>query len=146
MVAAFVGVLGASVGVAGAGHVYLREWRRAASWFTFVVGAGLILLSVFGDPTSVTFATLDQVPSEVTGPLFVLLFLSTFDAYYVAARGVRDETESRCPVCRGELDPEVRFCPWCATEFERRPVEPGADPEPVDPEAAEGGSGRSERK
>ncbi|MDS0298107.1 zinc ribbon domain-containing protein [Halogeometricum sp. S1BR25-6] len=144
MVAAFVGVLGASVGIAGAGHVYLREWRRAASWFAFVVGAGLVLLSVFADPTAVTFATLDQVPSEVTGPLFVLLFLSTFDAYYVAGRDARDETGPRCPACGGELDPEVRFCPWCATELERRPaVDP--DPTPVDA-SPDGESGRSERE
>lgn len=137
MVAAFVGVMGASIGVAGMGHLYLREWRRAVSWFTFVVGAGLILLSVFADPTAVTFATLDEVPPEVMGPLFVLLFLSTFDAYYVAARGAQDDAGARCPACRGELDPQVTFCPWCATEFERRPA--------VDPTeaSAEGGSGRS---
>ncbi|ELZ27248.1 hypothetical protein C474_17919 [Halogeometricum pallidum JCM 14848] len=140
MVAAFVGVLGASVGVAGAGHVYLREWRRAVSWFTFVVGAGLILLSVFADPTAVTLSTLDEIPPEVTGPLFVLLFLSTFDAYYVAARGGVGDAEPRCPVCRGELDPQVTFCPWCATEFERRPM---VDPDPTEA-STEDGSGRSE--
>ena len=138
IVAAFVGVVGASIGVAGAGHLYLREWRRAASWFAFVLGAGLVLLSVFADPTAVTPSTLDQVPAEVTGPLFVLLFLSTFDAYYVAARGAREEGGPRCPACRGELDPQMTFCPWCATEFENRP--PGDPPRP----SADGGRSEDE--
>ncbi|SFR38130.1 DUF7575 domain-containing protein [Halogeometricum limi] len=124
LIAALVGVLGASVGVAGAGHVYLREWRRGFAWFTFVLGVGLVLVSVSVDPTTLTMASLTDLPSEVTAPIFVLLFLSAFDAYYLAARGHPRSDGLQCPVCRGELDPEVTFCPWCATEFETPPRGP----------------------
>ncbi|QIB73409.1 zinc ribbon domain-containing protein [Halogeometricum borinquense] len=124
LVAAFIGGVGASVGIAGAGHAYLREWRRAVAWFTFVLGVGLVLLSVFTDPMSLTLATIDEVPVEVTAPMAVLFFLSTFDAYYVASRKSQESDSLRCPVCRGKLDPQVTFCPWCATEFESRPRPP----------------------
>ncbi|MUV58107.1 hypothetical protein SAMN04487947_1043 [Halogeometricum rufum] len=124
VVAAVVGVVGASVGIAGAGHVYLREWRRAVAWFTFVLGVGLVLLSVFTDPAALTWESIGDLPSVVTAPLFVLLFLSTFDAYYVGVRGPQTDDGVRCPACRGELDPEMTFCPWCATEFGHEPRSP----------------------
>jgi drug/metabolite transporter (DMT)-like permease len=126
ILAALIGVLGASVGVAGAGHVYLREWRRAVAWFTFVLGVGLVLLSVFTDPVSIVNTDPTDVPTTVTAPLFFLLFLSSLDAYYVASRGVQREGDgdggTKCPHCGGELDPDVAFCPWCATELDGRTV------------------------
>ncbi|MFC6826355.1 DUF7575 domain-containing protein [Halopelagius fulvigenes] len=121
MVAALVGVLGASVGIAGAGHVYLRRWRRAVAWFTLVVAVGVGLVFAFADPTTVSVWDLSALPTEVTGPVFALLFLSTVDAYYVAARSYRTDSGPRCPHCGGELDAEMSFCPWCATELKRRP-------------------------
>ncbi|RDI71187.1 zinc ribbon domain-containing protein [Halopelagius longus] len=121
MVAALVGVLGASVGIAGAGHVYLRRWRRALAWFTFVVAVGVALVFAFADPTTVSVSDPSALPTEVTGPVFALLFLSTVDAYYVAARGHRGESGPRCPNCGGELDAQMTFCPWCATELKGRP-------------------------
>ncbi|ELZ73127.1 hypothetical protein C5B91_02445 [Haloferax sp. Atlit-10N] len=121
-VAALVGVVGASLGIAGAGHVYLREWRRAIAWFTFVVGAGLVLLSTFADPATVT---VDSVPREVLIPVLGLLFLSALDAYRVGIRprGRNANGEPTCPVCGGELDRNLDFCPWCATELEWYTVE-----------------------
>jgi hypothetical protein len=134
MLAALIGVLGASVGIAGAGHVYLREWRRAVAWFTFVLGVGLVLLSVFSDPASLANTDPTDLPTTVTAPLFLLLFLSSLDAYYVASRGVQGDGENeggaKCPHCGGDLDPDVTFCPWCATELERQSV--GADDIDVD--------------
>jgi hypothetical protein len=122
VVAALVGVLGASLGIAGAGHVYLREWRRAIAWFTFVLGAGLVLVSTFADPAT---ASLDSLPTEVTVPVIALLFLSALDAYRVAVRTrVRtNDGKPACPVCGGELDQQLDFCPWCATELEWHVVE-----------------------
>ncbi|WP_416838974.1 zinc ribbon domain-containing protein [Haloferax sp. DFSO52] len=122
VVAALVGVVGASLGIAGAGHVYLREWRRAIAWFTFVIGAGLVLVSTFSDPAT---ASLETLPAEVTVPIIVLLFLNALDAYRVGIRGRRQTTDGKpaCPICGGALDHELDFCPWCATELEWHYVE-----------------------
>lgn len=117
LVAALVGVLGATLGIAGAGHVYLREWRRAIAWFTFVIGVGLVLLSMFADPAAASLGTL---PAEVTVPIITLLFLSALDAYRVAFFRGRQSAEDApvCPACGGNLDYQLTFCPWCATEIE----------------------------
>lgn len=123
LIAALVGVLGASVGIAGAGHVYLRRWRRAVAWFTLVIAIGVALVFAFADPTSVSMSNPGALPTEVTGPVFALLFLSTVDAYYVAARSRRDDSGPRCPRCGGELDVQVTFCPWCAAELDSRPID-----------------------
>ena len=122
VVAALVGVLGASLGIAGAGHVYLREWRRAIAWFTFVIGAGLVLVSTFSDPAT---ASVETLPMEVTLPVIGLLFLSSLDAYRVGMRrpGQTKEGKPACPICGGELDGDLDFCPWCATELEWHYVE-----------------------
>ena len=144
LVAALVGVLGATIGVAGAGHAYLREWRRAIAWFTFVLGAQLVLLSVFTDPatlvgtgsTPMSFAAIQSLaanlPSTVTGPILVLFVLSTIDAYRLALLGGTNEAEGpSCPYCGHEVDPELAFCPWCTERFEEAPNETTAtEPRP----------------
>ncbi|AUV81056.1 hypothetical protein C2R22_04765 [Salinigranum rubrum] len=146
-VAALVAVLGATIGIAGAGHAYLREWRRAIAWFTFVLGAELVLLSVFTDPATVvgsesstpmTVSALTSaasaLPSTVTGPLLVLLVLSTVDAYRLAlAKGsVGENTGPSCPYCGQEVDPELDFCQWCTGRFETAPAEgETAEPRPA---------------
>jgi hypothetical protein len=135
-VATLVGVLGATVGVAGAGHAYLREWRRAVAWFTFVLGVELVLLSVFADPTALadpqsTAGTLSAVqsvasdlPQTVTGPVLVLFVLSVLDAYRLGLQGGTDaDTGPSCPYCGHEVDPELTFCPWCTERFEEAPTE-----------------------
>jgi len=118
-----VSVLGAVIGVAGAGHAYLREWGRAFAWFSLVLGAGLVLIASFADSETVTLATL---PLRVSGPLLLLFTLNTLDAYRVARRsggggvgrrapGPNDaEPSVSCPSCGREFDPDLSFCPWCA--------------------------------
>ncbi|MFB6089584.1 MAG: zinc ribbon domain-containing protein, partial [Halobellus sp.] len=126
LIATLVAVLGASVGVAGAGHLYLRQWRRAAAWFSVVVGATLVLLSVFVDPTALSLSNPTAVasvepsslPMAVTAPVFALLLLNALDAYRLATRGNRATDAPQCPACGGELDPEIDFCPWCTTRLE----------------------------
>lgn len=149
-VAALLGVLGATIGIAGTGHAYLREWRRAIAWFTFVLGAELVLLSVFADPATVvesgssmpmTFSALmstaSTIPSTVTGPLLVLLVLSTVDAYRIGlmSAGVGEDTGPSCPYCGHEVDPELDFCQWCTGRFETAPAEgETAEPRPASTE------------
>ncbi|MFB6251166.1 MAG: zinc ribbon domain-containing protein [Halobellus sp.] len=125
MIAALVAVLGASVGVAGVGHLYLRKWRRAAAWFSLVVGATIVLLSVFVDPSTLSLAgpaalaSIDPetLPTVVTVPVFGLLFLNALDAYRLATRDLRPPDEVTCPHCGGELDLDISFCPWCTEKL-----------------------------
>jgi hypothetical protein len=114
-VAIVVGTVGAIVGIAGAGHVYLRQWRRAAAWFSLVLGASLVLVFVSTDPETVTAETL---PPAVVVSVAALLLTSVADAYLVARRrGSRtsgsDGEEPRCPSCGRELDPTLDFCWYC---------------------------------
>jgi hypothetical protein len=129
-----VSVLGAVIGVAGAGHAYLREWGRAFAWFSLVLGAGLVLIASFADSETVTLSTL---PLRVSGPLLLLFTLNTLDAYRVASRTgggggvgrptpVQDDSAPSipCSSCGREYDPELSFCPWCAgTRDDDRPGE-----------------------
>lgn len=117
LLAVAISVGGAAVGVAGAGHAYLREWGRAFAWFSLVLGTGLVLVAGFADPETATLSTL---PLRVTGPVVVLLALNTVDTYAVARRERSvtavdaDEPTVPCPACGRELDPDLSFCPWCA--------------------------------
>lgn len=113
LVAVLVGLVGVTVGIAGAGHVYLRAWRRAAAWFALVLGTGLVLTSVFADPTAVTP---ESVPLTVMVPVLVLLSLSLFDAYYLGrTRGLAGSQSEgpTCPHCGGAVDSTLDFCHWC---------------------------------
>ncbi|MFB6080891.1 MAG: zinc ribbon domain-containing protein [Haloferacaceae archaeon] len=130
------GLLGAALGIAGAGHAYLGEWRRAVAWFSFVLGAALVLVSVLADPRTVTLSSL---PPEVAIPVAGLLVLSAADAYRVAtyqARGglaaspsgtasdaaAPDDDPPSCPNCGRAVDPSMNFCWYCA-----EPVEAASD-------------------
>lgn len=125
-VAALVGVVGATVGIAGAGHVYLRRWRRAAAWFSAVLGLSLVLLFLFTDPQTVTA---ESLPPEVVGPVAALLLTSVVDAY-LAGRGVAGPRGAdgsgdggpQCPACGREIDPTLDFCWYCSA-----PVEGGGE-------------------
>lgn len=131
LIAALVGVFGASLMIAGAGHAYLRKWRRALAWFTFVVGSFLILSSIFSEPAR---TMLSEHPFEVQGPVLTLLFLSVFDAYRLAVqeRGPRVEegAGNTCPNCGKEVDRDLDFCHWCT--------------EPLDESRGEGRTGTQE--
>jgi hypothetical protein len=118
LVTVAVSVGGAVIGIAGAGHAYLREWGRAFVWFSFVLGTGLVLVASFADPRTATLTTL---PLRVTGPIVTLLVLNTVDAYIIARRGTgeaaggtADAMTVSCPSCGRDRDPELSFCPWCA--------------------------------
>jgi len=137
VIATLAAVLGATVGIAGVGHLYLRRWRRAAAWFAVVVGATVALIAAFvfpgmagaGDPGAVA-AAVDpaSLPGTVVWPVFALLLLSTFDAHRVAtATPTAGGDSPACPSCGKELDRDLEFCPWCTAELEW--VEPGAGTE-----------------
>lgn len=123
VVAAVVATFGALIGVAGAGHAYLREWRRAFGWFALVVGSSAFLILTFVDLSTADPATvgLADLPPEVKLPILALLLLSTFDAYQVANHDARPESEDGgvpCPSCGRTLDADLPFCPWCAESLD----------------------------
>lgn len=129
LIAAVVGLLGAALGAAGAGHAYLREWRRAVAWFSVVLGVGLVLVSMYTDPATITWQS--SLPLEVVLPLLVLSVLSALDAYAVARKQTTAASEQApesqagavavdgageevsCPHCGRDVDPELDFCHWC---------------------------------
>lgn len=121
LIATVVGALGAIVGVAGLGHAYLREWRRAIAWFALVIGTMLVLAFLFVDPGGVsTSMSFFEFPSTVVWPIVTLLVLSTLDAYITARRPGAKSTsdEPTCPACGREIDAEIDFCPWCTERFD----------------------------
>jgi len=147
VIATLAAVLGATVGIAGVGHLYLRRWRRAVAWFTVVVGATAALLVAFilpgmgglSDPGAVAAIDPSSLPNVVVWPVFALLLLSTLDAHRLATAGPVAGDEPACPSCGKELDRDLGFCPWCTAELEW--VEPDADTDADERE----GDGRTAR-
>lgn len=127
VVATLAAVIGATVGIAGVGHLYLRRWRRAAAWFVIVVAATVALLAAFvlpglgglGDPGAVAAIEPSSLPDIVVWPVFALLLLSTLDAHRLAtAPPAAAGDKPACPSCGKELDRDLGFCPWCTAELE----------------------------
>ncbi|MFB6168595.1 MAG: zinc ribbon domain-containing protein [Haloferacaceae archaeon] len=118
-VAAVVGAVGAAVGIAGAGHVYLRRWRRAAAWFSVALGASVVLVFVFADPQTVTA---DSLPPEVVAPVAAVLVASVADAYLAGRQGqssrAAGDDAPDCPACGRDLDPTLEFCWYCSAPIE----------------------------
>lgn len=127
-VAAAIGAFGAAFGVAGLGHVFLREWRRAVAWFALSAGASLLLLASAFDAARLMepgfFLDVQQWPSWVIVTLFVLLSLSIFDAYVLGRRERASENVPTCPACARPVEPRIGFCHWCTLEFEQPEAEP----------------------
>ncbi len=140
LIAAAVGLVGAALGIVGAGHAYLREWRRAIAWFSLVIGVGLVLMSIYTDPSTYGdpwTVTMSDLPLEVVLPILTLSLLSVLDAYAVGRKQagepaetavsdastsvMRDGEELTCPNCGRDVDPELDFCHWCTEPLERDP-------------------------
>ena len=121
----------------GLGHAYLRRWRRAAGWLVAALSVAFVLTAMFlspeltaelgAMPTEELMRTLvTELPAEVTLPMAVLRFLAAVDAYRIAvysATGEGEDDGATCPNCRGELDGNLDFCPWCAEPLAERPRE-----------------------
>ncbi|WP_049903676.1 zinc ribbon domain-containing protein [Halococcus agarilyticus] len=104
----------------GAGHVYLRRWRRAFGWLAVAFVTSYLLVPASALEAFVAggaVAWLDLLP------LLVVSVLSALDAYQLA---VVDNSLHRvhthdgdgptvCPSCGRPADDELDFCQWCAT-------------------------------
>jgi hypothetical protein len=128
LVAALIGALGVAVFVAGAGHVYLRQWRRAAAWFSLTLGVLLVLVSVTGTQPQSMGSPADLQPL-VVGPFFALGGLSVLDAYRLGLRETASQADGdgfACPHCGRETDPDIDFCQWCTEPLAEAGTEPAA--------------------
>ncbi|MFB6146257.1 MAG: zinc ribbon domain-containing protein [Halobacteriaceae archaeon] len=118
----------------GLGHLYLREWLRALSWFGLAIATAAIVI-----PDAVVTA-FDQrglqglyeasrsLPLRTVVPLFAVRLLNVLDAYLTgvghAPFATPSGTESpadhpaTCPECGKDLDDDLDFCPWCTTRLD----------------------------
>ena len=139
VITVLLAVGGAVFGVAGVGHAYLREWKRALLWFLLALfGGAALVVSAAGD--TVPSSVFDLPPTVVAG-IFFILFISVVDAYLVSVRKANATTSVpvpndiangetpaaatdgepaatvTCPHCGRETDPELDFCTWCTGKF-----------------------------
>lgn len=111
----------------GLGHLYLREWLRAAMWYGFALAAVALFV-----PES-TLTALEQsvmgnaTPPPVTDllPLLAIQLMSIVDAYRVAIQRNAWVGEVPCPHCGRPVDQDLDFCHWCTN-----PIDGGEYEEP----------------
>lgn len=116
--------------VTGAGHVYLRRWKRAAGWIGLSFATTLLV-----DPAALQAFYEGAGPVEPVLPVLAVGVASLFDAYVLAraqneaARRTvdADGTVTHCPYCGKELDGDIDFCPWCTSELDGFRVASPAD-------------------
>lgn len=143
------GVIAAVLGFLypGLGHVYLRKWLRALSWFVLALATAALVVP---DSAYQAFQTdgfdglmtaSENFGLQVTLSLLAIRLLNVVDAYVVATRqaaasvaetvtpgdsgdaaaaggSVAGGNPGECPACGKELDEELDFCPWCTTRLE----------------------------
>lgn len=116
----------------GLGHVYLREWLRAAAWF----GAGLLIATLVIPESLVNafdagglagfYQASQELPLTSILPILAVRFANVLDAVWLALRSPRTATDSdpetapTCPDCGGDLDDDLEFCPWCSSRLQQQ--------------------------
>jgi hypothetical protein len=111
----------------GLGHVYLREWLRALSWFglalltaALVVPADVLAAYQAGGLSQLYEAS-QSLPLAALGALFLVRLLNVVDAVRLALAPRRASVDSdtvSCPECGGEVDPDLDFCHWCTARLD----------------------------
>jgi len=128
----------------GIGHVYLREWLRAAMWFALAVSAVLLFVPMpdavmasaeAGGMESAWTAAMEATSDlslEAMVPVLAVRIFSGIDAYWLALRagsvgGDDGNGGAECPSCGRTVDDDLDFCQWCTTPLPGR--EDGSDGE-----------------
>ncbi|MFC7235722.1 DUF7575 domain-containing protein [Halosegnis marinus] len=111
----------------GLGHLYLRAYRRAVTWFLVwaAVTAALVDLPTPEPTLSGLVAAATQLFAALGGldliPSLVISAVTAFamvDAFRLAEARMRtDDDTPRCPSCGKELDGDLDFCPWCTADL-----------------------------
>ena len=113
----------------GLGHLYLREWLRAALWFSMLMLATSLLVPASAVPAATTPGSVWQTSMEMAqalswqaqAALLTVVLLSVLDAYRIATEinaAAAIEEGEQCPYCGKPLDDDIEFCHWCTTELE----------------------------
>ena len=108
-------LLGAAV--TGLGHVYLREWGRALTWYALTVCVAVLFV-----PTAALerLAAGEVQSLAAFAPVLAVVAASVVDAYRSATRvdaGEEGDADvRRCPECGRTSDDALQFCHWCATD------------------------------
>lgn len=114
----------------GLGHIYLRAWKRAIGWFLLAIATVALVVPTEViervDPLDSPFAISETIAAAASAgeltALLVVVGFSVADAYLLARRrqpaSQSTESAQRCPSCRKELEGDLDFCPWCATELD----------------------------
>lgn len=122
IIAGFLGIL-----YPGLGHVYLREWVRAGTWFVLAIVTVAIVLpssvyqAVEAGGLDAAIAASRELPFSVLLVITGIRVLNSIDAIWLAlsaaskVAGAHDAPT--CQHCGGELDPDLEFCPWCSNEI-----------------------------
>ena len=109
----------------GLGHIYLRSWIRAITWFLFAIATTILVVptpimeSIESGGVSVIFSDAAQLPFEAYIALAAVNLLNIVDVYLVAKSKYQStESTSICTLCGRKLDPDLSFCPWCTADLE----------------------------
>ncbi|MFB6354540.1 MAG: zinc ribbon domain-containing protein [Halobacteriales archaeon] len=112
----------------GLGHLYLREWLRALSWFglalltaALVVPADVLTAYEAGGLSALLEAS-RHLPLATVGTLLAVRLLNVVDAVrlaLVSRQPLGEAATPTCPECGGEVDPELDFCHWCTARLDR---------------------------
>lgn len=105
----------------GLGHVYLREWVRALTWFALWLATLLLVVPVSSnagagvvETVGAILTAVDEAPLAGRLALLAVTAFSTFDAYWLAANAASaSDVVNRCPNCGKEVDESLEFCHWC---------------------------------
>jgi len=124
----------------GLGHVYLRSWFRALTWF----GLSLLTAAVVVPPAVIqsyvsaydagglsAMAQVSQaLPLEAFLAILAVRVLNVVDAAWIGLgpRNAARSTDGRtCPNCGREIDDDLDFCHWCTTQLDGTREESRAD-------------------
>jgi len=109
------------------GHAYLRRWTRGIAWLSLLVGSALVFAELSGVGSGRWLASAggstaasSTAPAGLTAfavPVAAVIALSAVDAYVLARREGRRAVLT-CPRCGRGVDLSLRFCWYCAVEFE----------------------------
>ena len=109
----------------GLGHIYLRSWIRAITWFLFAIATTILVVptpimeSIESGGVSVIFTDAAQLPFEAYIALAAVNLLNIVDVYLVAKSKYQStESTSICTLCGRKLDSDLSFCPWCTADLE----------------------------
>lgn len=120
----------------GLGHLYLRSWFRAITWF----GLSLLTAAIVVPPefvSAVETGGLDtiveasrEIPTDAYLAILAVRVMNVIDAAWIGLRPRRTSADAEgptCPNCGRELDEELDFCHWCTAPLEASADESRAD-------------------